>query len=252
MTREEAQRLLDATTLRPQDVDEEARALADADPALKQWLEERKAFDERMANALDESPVPMRLQNDLLRAMQAEATKPRWSFRMPSLFGDWRMLAAVAAVAILSLPAVWLFKAFNPKSGDWQGEALAKVMLIQKGMMPLEHHAPHIAELKPLLASAGSVAPGQLPGSMLLAKTFGCRVIQVAGKPATVICFDIGSGEEAHLLVMNVGRAKDLPSQSQPLLASRDGWHTASWTDGSHHYMLVTTAGSDKLKKLLA
>jgi hypothetical protein len=247
MNRDEAQRLLDATTLRPQDVDAEARAVAESDAALKQWLAQRTAFDERVVAAFDTIPAPVHTPQDLLRAMQAEAAKARPS----ALKGPWPWLALAATLLLVSYPATLLFNAFGPQANDWQGEALAKVMLIQQGVMRLEHRAPGIEMLKPLLAQAGALTPGQMPAGLLRTKTFGCRVIEVSGQPATVICFDIGSGEEAHLVVMNYAHAGQLPSQSQPLLASRDGWSTASWTDGSRHYMLVTTAGAEKLMKLL-
>lgn len=248
MNRDEAQRLLDATTLRPQDGDAEARALAETDPVLKQWLAQRSAFDERVAEAFDAIPAPVRAPQDLLRAMQAEAAKARPS----PLKGPWPWLALAAALLLTVYPATLLFNAFGPQTKDWQGEALAKVMLIQKGVMRLEHEGPRMETLKPLLAQVGALSPGDMPSSLLKTKTFGCRVIQVAGKPATVICFDIGSGEEAHLVVMNMDHGEGLPSQQQPLLAQHDGWNTASWSDGTRHYMLVTTARAEKLMKLLA
>lgn len=251
MNRDDAQRLLDATTLRPQDGDADARALAEADPALKQWLEERTAFDERVAAAMQSLSPPVPVPAGLLEAMRTEAAKAtRSSYRMPSVVSMWPLLAA-ALIALLSYPAVLLFNAFTQPRSDWQGEALAKVMLIQKGMMRLEHRASRVETLRSLLAQTGALAPGEVPSALRQTKTFGCRVIEVAGKPATVICFDIGSGEEVHLIVMNLDHAVGLPSQAQPLLASRNGWSTASWTDDTHHYMLVTTAGADKLKKLL-
>lgn len=252
MNRDEAQRLLDATTLRPQDMDAEARALAEADPDLKHWLEKRTAFDERVAAVMPTLNPATSAPAGLLEAMQAEAAKTkRASYRMPPVMSLWPPLA-IAAVALLSFAGLWLFNLLNHRTNDWQGEALAKVMLIQRGLMRLEHRAAGVESLKPLLAQAGALTPGQMPTGLLRTKTFGCRVIEVAGKPATVICFDLGSGEEAHLVVMNMDHARGLPSQQQPLLAHHDGWNTASWSDGTHHYMLVTTSRAEKLKALLS
>ena len=252
MNRDEAQRLLDATTLRPQDVGAEARAVVEADHELKQWLEKRTAFDERVAAAMQALTPSAGVPAGLLEAMQAEAAKAKRSaYRMPPVMSLWPTLA-IAAVALLSFAGLWLFNALNPRGLDWQSEALAKVMLIQRGVMRLEHRAAGVDSLRPLLAQAGALTPGQMPTSLLRTKTFGCRVIEVAGKPATVICFDIGSGEEAHLVVMDMDHAKGLPSQQEPLLAHHDGWNTASWSDGTRHYMLVTTSGAAKLKALLS
>ena len=253
MNRDEAQRLLDATTLRPQDVDAEARAFAEADPDLKHWLEKRAAFDERVAAVMPTLTPAAAAPAGLLEAMQAEAAKAKRpsSYRMPPVMSLWPTLA-IAAVALLSFAGLWLFNVLNQRNNDWQSDALAQLMMIQEGELDLEHWAPRVESLKPLLAQAGALTPGQMPTSLLRTKTFGCRVIEVAGKPATVICFDIGSGEEAHLVVMNLDHARGLPSQRQPLLASHDGWHTASWSDGTRHYMLATTSGAQKLKALLS
>ena len=58
MNREEAQKKLDACTLRPGDAEAEARAFADQDPVLGEWLKKRTDLDEKIADTLAETPVP--------------------------------------------------------------------------------------------------------------------------------------------------------------------------------------------------
>jgi hypothetical protein len=51
MNRAQAKLELDATTLRPQDASDEAKAMAQSDQSLGAWLITRTAFDEKVADA---------------------------------------------------------------------------------------------------------------------------------------------------------------------------------------------------------
>lgn len=246
MNREEARAQLDATTLRPNDATYEARALAQTDPELGAWLERRTAFDKKVATAMDDLPVPGNIPAQLLAAMNAEAAKTAKRRTFSAMPLTWM---AVAAVMLFIFTGWWMLR---PEGADWESQAIAKVNLIEHGMMRLDHALPKLEDLKRTLASAGSLAPDQLPATLANLRTYGCKVIEVAGKPATVICFEMASGEEAHLVVLEQGTLPNLPAQTAPQFAQRGEWQLASWTDGTRGLVLMTRASPDKLKALFA
>lgn len=246
MNRDEARAQLDATTLRPEDASDEARELARTDAELGQWLALRTAFDEKVAAAMEAIPVPADSQMKLLVAMNAEAAKApsrRSFFAMPM---TW---LAAAALVVFAFAGWW---GLQPGEGDWEGQALATVKLIDHGLLRLDHQSPRLDDLRRTLAGAGSLSPGHLPATLEKLRTYGCKVISVAGKSATVVCFEMPSGDEAHLVVMEKGSLPNLPAQATPQFTQRDGWQLASWSDGTRSLILMTRAAPDKLRALLA
>lgn len=237
MTREEARLELDATTLRPQDVSPEARAMLDGDPELAAWHAKRTAFDESVARAFT-GAVPEGLRDRILAKARPGA---RW--RLPAVIAT-----AVAASVVVGFALLW------PVTGDmpaWQAESLAAVVQVENGMMGLDEHAPSLAEVKKLLAATRSPSPERLPGVIDQHGTFGCKRIQVAGRPATIICFRLDGGKEAHLVVMDNAQLASAPPQLKPLFQTSKNWNMASWSDGKQSFMLATSAGEQELKKLL-
>ena len=246
MNREDAKAQLDATTLRPEDASDEARELARTDTDLGQWLGRRRAFDDKVAVAMEAIPVPAELQVQLLAAMHAEAAKTPQRRSFMAMPMTW---LAAAAVFVLSFAAWW---ALQPGEGDWEGQALATVKLIDHGLLRLDHQSPRLDDLRKTLARAGSLSPGQLPVTLEKLRTYGCKVIQVAGKQATVVCFEMPGGDEAHLVVLEKDSLPNLPAQPTPLFTQRDGWQLASWSDGTRSLILMTSAAPDKLRALFA
>lgn len=241
MTPEQARLELDATTLRPQDASGEALSVVEQDAQLGAWVAERAEFDERVANAFDDLPVPGDLHQKLLALGPARVPAPRKV--MPRAV----MWVAMAALVLL-LGAGWFWQ--DAKSRGWQGEALAKVQMVQYGALRLEHRSKQLDELKKLLAQEGSLSPAHLPATLATLNTYGCRTIEVAGKPATIVCFELAPGKEAHLVVMNASDLNRPPPQATPEFNQQGGWATAMWSDGPQSFLLATNEDPALLKKL--
>jgi hypothetical protein len=243
MTPEEARLQLDATTLRPQDASEEARAMVEHDAELGAWVASRTEFDERMSAAMDDIPIPGHLHEKLLR--MAGKTGPVQRRVMPRAV-MW--LAAAAALVIMA--GIWWMN--DAKAKGWQSEALAKVQLVEHGMSPLQHRARSLDALMKLVASTNTVMPMRMPDALMKLNTFGCRTIEVAGKPATIVCFELAPGKEVHLVVMNEADLNGAPPQKSPVFSTQGGWTMAAWSDGPQSFMLATSADAEMLKKLFA
>ena len=238
MTREEARLELDATTLRPQDASPEARAMLESDTELAAWHAKRTAFDESVAEAFA-AAIPAGLRESILQNAKRPAKRPlRWI--LPTL------ISAAAAVA-LGWTLLW------PVSGEmpaWQADSLAAVTKVEYGVSRVDHLSRDFEAIKQMLIADQSPTPVRLPGKVGSMPVLACKRIQVAGRAASIICFEITPGKEAHLVVMDNSALADAPPQMQPQFQTSKNWHMASWSDGTQSFLLATTADEAALKKL--
>ena len=260
MTPEETRLNLDATTLRPQDTAPESRAALESDSDLAAWQSSRREFDEKVASAMADVPVPEDLRAKLLQlqAMTGETavtvsapvsspSKPR--FRR--LDGALTFLAGLCVIAVAAV-VLWGPKKGSPDMPDWQMQTLAAVKKIDKGEMRLDHFSGNFEELKSLLVKGNQPVPVSLPKGVGELASLGCKTFQVEGRPVTVVCFRIGTDSEAHVVVMNNEGLKDLPPQHKPEFVQRDDWNIARWSDGPQSYFIATRAPKGMLEKLFA
>lgn len=238
MNREEARLELDATTLRPQDASPEARAMAESDLELGAWLKKRTAFDEQVAEALAAS-IPAGLRESILQNAKRPAKRSfRWVLPM---------LAAAAAAVVVGWTMLWPVNSSMP---GWQAESLAAVTKVEYGVSRVDHLSRDIEAIKRMLVADQSPTPVRLPGTVGTMPVLACKRIRVAGRPASIICFEIEPGTEAHLVVVDNTGLSDLPPQLQPQFRTSKNWNMASWSDGSQTFLLATTADEAALKKL--
>jgi hypothetical protein len=238
VNREEARLELDATTLRPQDASPEARAMAESDPELGAWLKQRTAFDEQVAGAFAAS-IPAGLRESILQNARRPAKRSyRWI--LPTL-------AAAAAAVVAGWTILWPVSNSMP---GWQADSLAAVTKVEYGISKVDHMSRDFEAIKKMLVADDSPTPDRLPGKVGTMNVLACKRIQIAGRTASIICFEIQPGKEAHLVVMDNTGLTDLPPQLQPQFKASKNWNMASWSDGSQTFLLATTADEAVLKKL--
>ncbi len=243
MNREEARLELDATTLRPQDATAEARAAAERDPELVEWLKQRTAFDERVADALEGITVSdAGLRDRILQAVKRPAASRSRRWLTPTLI-------AAAACVVFSWVLLW---PGNSAMAAWESESLNAVAQVEFGVLKLDEKAETYEAVRKLLTERECPCPSTLPQGLAGLRTYGCKRLRVDGRAATLICFEIQPGREAHLVVFDNSGLRDCPTQDTPCFKSARNWHYASWSQGSQSFMLATTAGEEELKKLFA
>lgn len=243
MNREEARLELDATTLRPQDAAAEARAAAERDPGLAAWLDKRTAFDERVADAFEGMTVSdAGLRDRILQAAKRPAaSRPR------------RWFTPIIAAAAACIAFGWvLFWPGNAAMAAWESESLNAVAQVELGVLKLDERAETYEAVRKLLNERDCPCPSTLPQGLAGLRTYGCKRVQVDGRAATIICFELQPGREAHLVVFDNTGLRDCPTQDTPCFKSARNWHYASWSQGSQSFMLATTASEEDLKKLFA
>lgn len=239
MNREEAKLELDATTLRPQDASEEARAMLESDAELTAWHQKRTAFDEQVSGVLAAS-IPAGLRQNILQST-AQNTRRKVRWITPTI-----LTAAAACIA-----GAWLLLwPGNSAMAAWESESLAAVARVEYGMTPLDAEAENYEAVKALLIQKNDPSPKSLPATLASLRTYGCKRIEIDGRAASIICFQIETGKEAHLVVFDNADLESRPEQDSPSFKSSKNWNYAAWSHGSQSFMLATTAGEAALKKL--
>lgn len=243
MNREEARLELDATTLRPQDASQEAREMARKDRELGAWLEKRTAFDESVAQAFQGMSVPADLRASILRAAKAPSPERR---RMA-----WVTSTLAAAAACLAFGWTLLWPG-NSAMAAWESDSLAAVAKVEYGVARLDQKAANFEAVRQLLNARDCPCPNAVPKALAKLRTHGCKQIQVDGRPASLICFELEPGTEAHLVVFSNADLCDCPGQNQPCFKSSNSWRYASWSHGEQTFVLATRAEEETLKTLFA
>ena len=238
MNREEAKLELDATTLRPQDASPEALAHGSEDAELANLMSARAGFDEKVSAALAVS-VPADLRASIL-----EAAAPR-----PGKITRWLVpaLLSAAACVVIGWALVWPVRDDMP---EWQAVSLAEIARVEYGLSLVDHHSRDLAVIETSLASDQSPVPQHLPQALRSLPVLACKCIQVNGRRASMICFNLNDGAEAHLIVMDNTGMEELPPEQVPQFLQSKNWSMASWSDGPQSFLLATTGDLKTLKKL--
>ena len=238
MNREQAKLELDATTLRPQDASPEALAHGTEDAELANFMSARAGFDEKVSAALAVS-VPADLRASIL-----EAAAPR-----PGKITRWLVpaLLSAAACVVIGWALVWPVRDDMP---EWQAVSLAEIARVEYGLSLVDHHSRDLAVIETSLASDQSPVPQHLPQALRSLPVLACKCIQVNGRRASMICFNLNDGAEAHLIVMDNTGMEELPPEQVPQFLQSKNWSMASWSDGPQSFLLATTGDLKALKKL--
>jgi hypothetical protein len=246
MTLEEARLELDASTLRPHDVSAEALALSSEHPEISLWLDQRKTRDEIIAAAFAALPAPEGLRDRLLKIQDNPATTTTTN-RHKALLSTVLVGLALVAVAMLTL-----FDGPNEDMPEWQKDSMDMVVKADSGDILFDHESPDFKELRSKLISSASPAPQELPKGLALKELMGCKTFACADRKASLLCFVMEPGSEAHLVTLSNKGLKDMPPQHNPQFVSHGDWNVAMWSDGDQSFMLATKSAKSTLKGLFA
>jgi hypothetical protein len=240
VNRDEARLELDATTLRPEDASPQARAMLASDPKLAAWQAKRRALDEEVAESFESLPVMAGLKDSILKAAYDQPA------RRPM---RWLAPTAVAAAACVLFGWTLLWPG-NSAMAAWESESLHAIAKVEHGLMRLDARAESLEAVKKHLTASECPCPSALPPALAHLRTFGCKRVTIDGHAGTIICFALDAGKEAHLLVLDNEGLCNCPGEDAPCFKSAKHWRYASWTHGSHTFMLATTADETALKRL--
>ena len=218
----------------------EALAQAQRDPALRAWLEESQAFDRAVAERLGAMPVPADLRATILAG--AKFSQPRRWWQMPKF---WALAAVLAVMAVLA--------AFRPaaKPDAWQADSIAVLDRIEKGDVPLDTEHAQPAHLVEWLNAHAAPVPAAIPPALAQGPSLGCKSIDSARRKVSLLCFDLGNGEQAHLFTTPRDGLRLPPPDRHPIFSRMRNWNLASWSDGAQAHMLASEIAPERLRTLL-
>lgn len=220
----------------------EALAQARHDPQLRAWFEESQQFDQAIAERLRTVVVPANLRGTILAGARFSAPRRWWS-------GSRIWAVAAAFAVIVSLLALWP----PPGSGldSWQADSLAVLGKLETGGVKLDIENPKPASLVDWLRDRSAPVPDALPPSLTASASFGCKMIDSNGRKVSLICFDLGNGEAAHLFTTPSAGLKIQPPEKHPIFSRHENWNLARWRAGDDVHMLATEIDETRLRALL-
>lgn len=251
MNNEEAKYVLNAYRPGGQDAGDEffqsALERAHDDPALHHWFSDQQEFDLKIASALREVHVPPALKNRILAGgnLPQPASRP-W-------YKSWSAGLAVAAAVVLFLGVGFgLLNRTEPAPltrtdlVEQVGERLEEGVSL--GLM-----ADDMNEINAWLADRGTTGPSLLPGRLADLQALGCQVLDLAGRPVSLICLQ-HNGHIVHLLVMDrriLVEPTDPGEAERPMVTRRNEWAIAQWSDERHAYVLAGRMPRERLEQFL-
>ncbi len=253
MTNEEAKFILSA--YRPNGQDASDPAMAEAleqaarDPELAAWFQEERARDTIISEKLQEVVVPSGLKSTILAGHRMMA-QPGRSRSSRSKWG-WAAGLRVAAIIILSLGLYSFFVTQSPSTSRLGLYRADMTQLLATKAAPLDYHGRSLSEVRRWLAGTGVEDSFEISPALSSQPTMGCQILEWNGAQVTLVCFDTGDGQLAHLLVVDRAIFPQLDDLAAPELSQEEGWTTASWTSEDRLYLLAGKGRRPELSSLL-
>lgn len=220
----------------------EALAQAERDPQLRAWLAESQQFDRAMAEKLRGVSVPANLRATILAGAKFSLPHRWWQTSRV-----WAMAALLAVFA--SLAALWLGK--DSRLDSWQAQSLAVLENVENGTGRLDSINQEPARLVDWLRENAAPVPAAISPALVAHPTFGCKMIDASGRKVSLICFNLGGEDQAHLFTTAREGLKIEPPEKHPIFAKKHHWNLASWSSGKDVHMLATQMSETRLHALL-
>jgi hypothetical protein len=221
----------------------EALEQAQRDPELARWFANEQALDSRISAKVKACIRPPAHLKSQLLAQQKIVRSVAW-WRRPV----WQLAAAAGLAVLITIAAVWLkparatgFAQYRNDMAEFAGTKLDRLDLMSRDM----------AAVRRWLAQKESHGDLVLPAGLEGRPSLGCRLLDWKAHKVSLICFEMGNRQVAHLLVIDSDAFKDAPAES-PMFNQIGEVATVSWSHGGKTYMLASKGGNQlDLMKLL-
>ena len=229
----------------PPDGMEEALAMAESDPELREWLQLQAELDPVLEEALSNTPVPPDLEETLLETVRTSPVvrKVAW-YRQARIAG-------VAAAMVLGIGGS-LFLRSNESIVQTLQESITgtspddfshfrggMAYYIRNVYFQLDHLTEDLDSIESWLDN--SRAPGfeDLPAPLTALVPLGCKELKWQGLDVALVCFHTRDGKIVHLFLLDQDKVDPGQINDITRVAVSSGLETGGWLSGDTVYLLV-------------
>lgn len=237
----------------------EALKQAQADPELRQHLEDECQFDRDFSEALRAIPVNYEGMQELLDSdHQEKSSQLKKTDKVIPFKSKRRIRLILASVAVMLLSGFLINYFFFPKPVTFPQLTEANTSDFRDHMayfatqrFTLEKTTPDWNEARNWLVEKKAPVFNAAPEHLAKLKGMGCREIDWNGTKVSLICFLNGKEELVHLFIVDQANLnlKDL-AQLQTL-KKYHALETKGWSDQEHVYLLVASEEDISLDGIL-
>ena len=216
----------------------EALASLESNAELARWYAAKNSFDQRMAEAVSQIPIPVELKSAILSlsVRSGRGVGERW-IRIGPLIAWWKRpvsLAAAAAVLLFTgAVGLWLSRPAHTFA-EYRQEVIDESW----GRSPhLDVATSDIGEINKWLATVDPHGAVTIPSGLSDLTLHGGRTLEWNGHRIVLLCLSQGP-RHMHLFITTDRAFPDLPAQG-PDYEKCSGWKTVSWTQGNRTYILT-------------
>ena len=223
----------------------EAIEQAQRDPELVAWLEQQKSVNAAIRAKLKAIPIPRGLQRQIILSRKE-------SPRAAPLPGAVKIAAAAVALVIVSASA-WFAFSPTPSQVSFQNYRERMVGKVQRGVPYMQMFATNQEEILDYCRKQGGPADFVLSTNLEHLAAIGGAVLNWNGQKVTLLRFNAGEeGTTNDLWIFVIGKgALPDPPPTKTKFATVGGLMTASWSAGSHVYILTGVGTDTDLQKYL-
>ncbi len=216
----------------------EALRLAQSNPDLQRWLEQHRAFQRGVRDALRHQPVPAGAVEEILRQRTVIPLPDRR--RVP-----WLALAA-AVVILVSLAVFWMNREPQNTLATFRSRMVSAVL--RQYTMDLETN--DMAAIRRHLAAHQAPSNYVLPPGLSQVAPTGVGVLSWQGQRVAMVCLDGGTHGTLFLFVVSRQSVPDdLPTRQ---FAPVSKLSTFSWEQDGLVYVLAGSGDEDWLRQYLS
>lgn len=247
MNHEEAKLILQAYRPGGQDAHDpqfrEALEMARRDPELGRWLANEQALDARISERVRTALPPPPFLKSRLLAQRVTARPVAW-WRQPL----WQLAAAACLALFVTLTvlrpgsdAPTEFAQYRDQMAEFAGKKLDRLDLM----------SADVEQIRRWLGGKQAHENLVLPSGLNGRPSLGCRLLDWQGHKVSLVCFELGNQQVAHLLVVDSG-AFTAPPPEGPTFARVGDVGSMSWSREGKTYVLASKGADDQsLMRLL-
>jgi hypothetical protein len=238
---------------RPGSSDEHDPLFSDAlkatkeDQDLNAWYQQQKSFDDSVRVALQGDKPPHSLRDAILAT---RTSYPQCQTKANTMRFKW--IASVAAMLFLSFGALELFlwenRHIHLQDATEAGFANAAMEITNSGIYfgSMSHNSN---TLRKWLANHNSPHDFIIPEGLTKEQSLGCQSYFFDTVKVSLVCFDLGNNQVAHLFAFNSSALKN-PQNNNINTYMRTNSQCLTWISGKTCYILTgTNISIEALKK---